>query len=150
VEAAYIAHVTAQAAAVAAHQKKVGSCSAFVALLRPAVRRVQSFEGTTDAQRGAMGITIPDRVRSRLPAPSTFPGLRIQTIGRLTHTLHINDSATPTKRAKPNGVTGAEIWIAFASVGAAVPEPPMPGREAASDGGGRYFVYARSRPARCW
>ena len=30
---------------------------------------------------------------------------------RLRHTLHFADEATPTRRAKPSGVMGAEIWV---------------------------------------
>lgn len=30
---------------------------------------------------------------------------------RLQHTIHFTDESTPTRRAKPAGVIGAEVWV---------------------------------------
>ena len=43
---------------------------------------------------------------------------------RLRHTLHFADEATPTRRAKPSGVIGAEIWVKVAELQMGVASPP--------------------------
>lgn len=35
----------------------------------------------------------------------------MDTSQRLEHTIHFADEATPTRKAKPAGVMGAEIWV---------------------------------------
>ena len=42
---------------------------------------------------------------------------------RLTHTLRFSDETTRTRRGKPKGVAGAEVWLAL--VGADDPPPPL-------------------------
>jgi hypothetical protein len=51
---------------------------------------------------------------------------------RLTHTLRFTDEATPTRKAKPRGVRGAEVWLAMADPNA--PAPPLNTGSAAADG----------------
>ena len=40
---------------------------------------------------------------------------------RLQHTIHFADEATPTSKAKPAGVMGAEVWVKVAPVGDPAP-----------------------------
>lgn len=53
--------------------------------------------------------------------PSTRPLVRVDTSQRLLHTLRFSDESTPTRRRKPHGVLGAEVWVALAA-----PHDPPP------------------------
>ncbi len=70
--AAFPAHVTAVAAATAAKAAKDGARVSYVALLRALVRRLQSSPLVNDAERGGLGITIPDPTGGPVP-PTTRP-----------------------------------------------------------------------------
>ena len=59
-----------------------------------------------------MGPTLPDPVRSPPPQPTSRPIVSIDTSQRLRHSVTFSDEQTPTTRAKPEGVMGAEIWLA--------------------------------------
>jgi len=121
----YLAHVQARAAATAAYQRKAHSRREFEALLRPAVRRIQTFAATTDAQRGLLGITIPDRSRTPSAAPTTRPVLvKVDFSKRLVHRIAFVDQRTPTRRTKPKGILGAELWVKLTTVGEAPPTGP--------------------------
>ncbi len=110
-EGAYEAHIAAQAAAQAAYQHKDESRQACETVIRNLVRKLQASETITNAQRGALGITIPTSSRSPSGKPTTRPLATITDTKPLMHTLRFVDEATPTRRAKPAGVMGAEIWI---------------------------------------
>ncbi len=120
----YAAQVQARAAASAAYQEKARSRRAFEALLRPAVRRIQTFAATTDAQRGQLGITIPDRTRTPMAAPTSRPLVKVDFSKRLSHRIAFADERTPTRRTKPKGVIGAELWVKLTTLGEAPPTGP--------------------------
>ncbi|MGE0482388.1 MAG: hypothetical protein AB7Q17_18165, partial [Phycisphaerae bacterium] len=46
---------------------------------------------------------------------------------RLLHTLRFSDESTPTRRRKPRGVLGAEVWVALANPGDAPPRRRVAG-----------------------
>lgn len=102
-------HVTAKAAAQAATQSKDEARAAFVAAIRPLVRRLQASPLVNDAERAALGITVPSEPAPIGP-PTTYPIVSVEQGNRLQHTLRFVDSATPLRRAKPAGVTGVQIW----------------------------------------
>jgi len=52
----------------------------------------------------------PSPTRSRRP-PTTRPVVTVDVSQRLQHTIDFTDESTPTLRAKPAGVLGAEIWV---------------------------------------
>ncbi len=54
---------------------------------------------------------------------------------RLRHTLRYVDEATPTRRARPRGVIGAEVWVKVTTPG----DPPP------SDPGELTFLLLRTR-----
>ncbi|HPF37335.1 MAG TPA: hypothetical protein P5081_13215 [Phycisphaerae bacterium] len=85
--------------------------SDLVALVRPMVARIQDAGATTDAVRAALGITIRDAAPTAADAPSSAPVVSVDTSERLRHTLHFTDSAMPSRKAKPKGVIGTEIWV---------------------------------------
>ncbi len=108
---AYPANTTAQQAAQAARQTKDGARTDLVAIVRPLVRRMQANPAVTDDDKASMGITVPDSTPTDVVLPETRPVVNVDTSQRLRHTIHFADEATPTSKAKPPGVRGAQIWV---------------------------------------
>lgn len=79
-------------------------------LIRPLVGRIQGTAGVTDEQRQGLGITVRSTTRTAVGAPTSRPVAAIDTTQRLQHTIAFVDELTPTTRAKPDGVSGCEIW----------------------------------------
>ena len=107
--AAFPAHITAAAAAKAAKQAKDDARSVYVAVIRPLVRRLQASALVSDAEKASLGITVA-QTPAPIGAPTTAPIVSVECGNRLQHTLRFVDSATPTRKAKPVGVLGVEIW----------------------------------------
>lgn len=103
------AHVEAQALARARCAGKDQSRKTSVELIRNLARKIRANGEIPDAARAALGIGVPDRIKTLRPPPATAPLGLLESSGRLTHTLRICDSATPTRTAKPDGVLGAEV-----------------------------------------
>lgn len=108
-QTAFPAHVAAANAAKAAKQTKDEARSAFVSTIRPLVKRLQASSVVTDAEKAALGITVA-ATPSPIGPPTTSPICSIECGQRLQQTLRFVDSATPTRKAKPAGVLGVEIW----------------------------------------
>jgi hypothetical protein len=106
---AFSANITAQAAATGARQGKDTARDSFESLTRAFVRRVHAIPNITDAARASMNITVT-RERAVASAPTTRPVVNVNTDQRLRHTINFVDESTPTSKAKPDGVTGCEIW----------------------------------------
>jgi hypothetical protein len=79
-------------------------------LIRPLVGRIQGTAGVTDEQRQGLGITVRSTTRSAVGVPTSRPVATIDTTNRLQHTIAFVDELTPTSRAKPDGVSGCQIW----------------------------------------
>ena len=141
----YAAHVSAQAKAEAAfaakRQARHGVPGGPVAL-EPEARRIaafiQTYPATTDADRATIGIRVRVEGGPPSPTPTTRPLARVQSGNRLTHTLRFSDESTPTRKAKPNGVQGAEVWLALAD--AHDPEPPLNTDPRAGEAGYRFLA----------
>lgn len=106
---AFPAHITAVAAAKAAKQAKDDARAVYVGVIRPLVRRLQASAVVSDAEKAALGITVA-ATPSPIGAPTTAPLVNVETNNRLQHTLRFVDAANPTRRGKPAGVMGVEIW----------------------------------------
>lgn len=106
---AFPAHVAAVNAAKAAKQTKDENRAAYVAAIRPLVRRLQASAVVNDAEKASLGITVRQEPGPIGP-PTTAPQISIECGMRLQQTLRFVDSATPTRKAKPAGVLGVEIW----------------------------------------
>jgi len=78
----------------------------------------------TDAQRAALGITVRDAEPTPTGKPTTRPLVTVDFSKRLRHTLRYADESTPTRRARPFGVIGAEIWVKLAVAGDPAPSDP--------------------------
>jgi hypothetical protein len=57
----------------------------------------------------------------RPPRAATRPVGLVSTAQRLRHEIRFFDEATPTRKAKPDGVMGCEIWV---KVGTTPPTDP--------------------------
>ena len=65
----------------------------------------------TDAMRQGLGITVSKSTSSSLGKPTTRPIPRIELKGRYPLEIHFVDETTPTRKAKPSGIMGNEIWV---------------------------------------
>lgn len=119
------ANVTAQQASQSARQAKDASRDTLESAIRQLVRQLQASGDVDDSERAALGITIPDTVRTRAAGGiDTRPIGMVDTSQRLRHEIRFVDEATPTRRAKPAGVMGCEIWVKVAAQGEAPPADP--------------------------
>ncbi|MCK5644055.1 MAG: hypothetical protein KAJ19_24870 [Gammaproteobacteria bacterium] len=109
--AAYFAHTAAQTAAQAARQTKDDARSTLETEIRSLTRRLQASTAVDDSERAALGITVPDTVATAAAVPATRPLVTVDTSQRLRHVIAFVDEGTPTRRAKPKGVMGVEIWV---------------------------------------
>ncbi|MFA6043731.1 MAG: hypothetical protein WC718_01995 [Phycisphaerales bacterium] len=141
----YPAHVAAQAKAeAAAAAKKVAryGVAGGPPGLEPEARRIaafiQTYPKTTDADRATIGIRVRIEGGPPSPTPTTRPLARVESGNRLTHTLRFNDESTPTRRSKPRGVQGAEVWLALAD--AHDPEPPLNTDPRSGEAGYRFLA----------
>ena len=105
------ANTAAQAAAESARQAKDGARGGLEGVIRPLVARLQASPEVDDAEREALGITVRDTIPTRVEPPTTRPVISVDTSQRLRHTISFADEATPTRKAKPPGVRGAQIWV---------------------------------------
>ena len=107
----YAANTAAQAAAQAARQAKEAARGSFEGVIRPLVGVLQASADVDDTERKALGITVPDTTPTPVGPPTTRPLVTVDTAQRLQHTIAFQDELTPTSRAKPEGVRGAQIWV---------------------------------------
>ena len=116
--------VTAQQSAQAARQTKDDYRDQLETEIRQLVRRLQASPQVEDSERAALGITVPDTVRTMTMSVGGIdsrPLGVVDTSQRLRHEIRFSDEATPTSRAKPAGVMGCEIWVKVLSAGEAAP-----------------------------
>lgn len=106
----FAAHIAAKQAAMAAKQSKDEGRRNLTNAIRPLVRRLQASTQVSDAEKAALGITVA-ATPAPIGPPTTAPLVAIECGNRLQHTLRFVDSATSTRKAKPAGVLGCEIWM---------------------------------------
>ena len=115
------ANFTAQQAAQSARQAKDASRETLESLIRVLVRQLQASGDVDNSERAALGITVPDTIRTTaVGGITTRPIGAVDTSQRLRHEIRFTDEATPTSRAKPAGIMGCEIWVKVAAQN----EPP--------------------------
>lgn len=114
-DAAFPAVAPAEAAARAAVQAKNTARESFTAAIRALVKVIQAKPSVSDESRQAIGITVPDDIKTPVGVPTTAPVGRIEQLNRLQHTIHFADSDSPTSKAKPAGVRGCQIWVKVGS-----------------------------------
>jgi hypothetical protein len=109
--AKYPASNAAQAAMNSAVQAKNDSRSGYEDLVRSLANIIQSSPQVTDTQRQSLGLNVRSTTRTAAGAPTSKPVATIDTSQRLRHTINFVDELSPTRRAKPDGAQGCEIWI---------------------------------------
>ena len=148
----YAAHIAAQAKAEAAAAAKrqarqgpptsgptaPGTPPPLEAEARRIAAFIQTYPTTTDADRATIGIRVRIDGGPPAPTPTTAPLARVESGQRLTHTLRFTDESTPTRRAKPRGAAGAEVWLALADAHA--PPPPLNTDPRDGDAGYRFLA----------
>lgn len=92
-----------------------------IARIRPMAMRINALSTVTNEQRESLGITVRKTTKTPVPAPVTAPVLSIVDVKVGLNTLSIRDSETPTSKAKPYGVTKAQIFRAVGDVAAVDP-----------------------------
>lgn len=65
----------------------------------------------TDADRVRMGITVRSNSHTATPPPDSFPVGSINFSLRLQHSISFFDQASAHSNAKPEGVSGCEIYL---------------------------------------
>jgi hypothetical protein len=104
-----------------ATQTKDSAGEAYVKAIRGLVKMLDAKPSFTPAHRTAMGLPALDTLRTPVPAPTTRPVGRIESAAPHSLVLHFVDETTPTRRAKPDGVQGCQVW---SFVGDAAPADP--------------------------
>ncbi len=89
--------------------------------IRALVKRIQSNNTITAAQKVSLGITVPTHVRTPVSPPVTRPVLSVANMASRSLTLRVSDESTPTKRAKPSNVEGANVYSFVALAGTPPP-----------------------------
>jgi len=120
---AWFANTDAQDDAEAARQAKDAARATYETLIRALVKRLQASAAVDDSERAALGITVRDAIRTAASVPISKPVTIIDARTRLQHSIAFADEGTPTKRSKPSGVMGCEIWIKIGG------DPPVDPRE---------------------
>jgi len=67
----------------------------------------------SDKDRDLMGLTVKTNAYTPATKPTTVPVGKIDFSNRLQHKIHFVDEATPTRKAKPAGARGCEVWVKF-------------------------------------
>lgn len=122
-QGAWFGNNDAQTDAEAARQAKDDARTSFETLVRGLVRRLQVSPSVDDAERRALGIPVRDATRTPATPPSTKPVAIVDTRTRLQHSIAFADEGTPTKKSKPPGAMGCEIWIKVSAANAPPADP---------------------------
>lgn len=83
--------------------------SALIANARELVGIIQQNPGTTDFQRAELLITIRDTEPTPVPVPANAPTVHIVSRFGKTVQIRLEDPLNPTRRGKPDGVSGATV-----------------------------------------
>lgn len=90
---------------------KDGEKVTLLAIFRTYAALIRANGGVTDEDKVALGLTLADPTPTPIPAPTTSPKLIVTLCSDSVHQLNCVDSQTPTKKAKPYGVVGAQLCL---------------------------------------
>jgi hypothetical protein len=113
------AAATAKAGAKAAVDGKDQARDLSEVLVRAQVREIQAHPGITDAQRMALGITVPDHTRTPSAPPTERADVNVVTVGQ-EHRLTVLDQSN-NRAKRPDDARGIELYRAVAAAGAPIP-----------------------------
>lgn len=111
----------ARAGLAAAAQAKERSRQLLEESVRQMTRSLQINPALTDADKADLQITVTDQTRTPAAVPQTRPVAQVDTSKPQQHTISWVDEATPTSKARPEGVYGCELRC---QVGGAEPADP--------------------------
>lgn len=106
----YATHLNAQEVARGATVGKDNARELYTVALREAAAIVQSNPDVSNESKAAAGLPIRKKGRTPAPVPTTRPTVEVDTAQRLCHIIAFRDEGS-TRRSKPAGVFGAEIWV---------------------------------------
>ena len=110
----YAAAVKARDAAKAATESKDEARDALEESVRSVSKLIQANDEISNAARDAAGLPVHKTTRTPVPVPRTFPMATVIGTDRLELTLMYSDVATPTRKARPHGCRGCEVYVAVA------------------------------------
>jgi hypothetical protein len=108
---AYLAAVDKPSRTQIQVQAKNTAKANLLAVVRPFAQQIRANASVSDADKVAVGVTVPGGSPTPIPAPTSRPLLTIQQGNSLSHTLRYADEATPDKRSKPFGAQLIEIRV---------------------------------------
>jgi hypothetical protein len=88
--------------------------------VRILAKRIQANPAVTIPQKTDLGLPIKS-APTPIPVPAVKPDVTLTNIDIRTHTVRVTDLTTPSKRGKPAGVQGAEVYVYVAAPGATPP-----------------------------
>jgi hypothetical protein len=91
-----------------------------VADIRILAKRIQANPAVTIPQKTDLGLPIKS-APTPIPVPAVKPDVTLTNIDIRTHTVRVTDLTTPSKRGKPDGVQGAEVYVFVAAAGTTPP-----------------------------
>jgi hypothetical protein len=111
-QAAYTAAIDPMTRTPVTVAAKNSARAAAEATARQYAVQISRNPGVTNSDKTAIGVSLPASPPTPVPAPTTNPTVDLVQATSLQHVLSIRDVTTPTSKAKPPGVIGAEIWTA--------------------------------------
>jgi hypothetical protein len=122
--------------------EKDGARAALEALLREVAGQIRRNRGVANADRAALGLTIADRIPTRIGAPVTAPLLAVVAACPGVHTLRYADAAAPDRRGKPAGALGLQLFVRLTPRDA----EPDDGELGADPADGEYVAFVTRQP----
>ena len=105
-----------QSAKTNASSQRAGKDTSLVSLQKEWKRlktKALTNPNLTDAQREGLGIPVTGKVKAMAVNTShTMPLVQVDNSKRLAHIVSYCESTTPSTKARPKGVKGAEVWMA--------------------------------------
>ena len=92
-----------------------------IGVMRRIGKKVRAFPTITPAQLVSLRMNVP-QPRTPLPPPATRPQLALTATQPLTLKFRMVDETTPTRRARPRGYDGAEVFSFVAPAGTMPPD----------------------------
>lgn len=91
--------------------------AAMLGIVRPYAIQIRNNQGVSDANKLALGLTVPSSSRTPIPCPATPPAISITAAQPLVFTMTINDPTAPASKRKK--AVGARAWVMYAVFGTA-------------------------------
>ena len=89
---------------------KDGEKVTLLILVRKYAAIIRANLGVANEDKTALGLNIPDLVKTPVPTPVTYPMISVLFAASGIHQLFIADQNTPDTKAKPYGVSGCLLY----------------------------------------